>query len=208
MQELRPGLWTWTAAHPEWTEAEGGPEGWDRAVRSYAYDSGDCLVLFDPQSPPSLVEGLIEAQDVAVLLTMHWHARSAAECVTRFGATVHTARAGLEQTTSKIGGEATPYDPGDVLPGGVEARPTDYAEEAIFWIPAHGALVVGDTLLGTEGHGVRMQSEQWLAQGATLESVRESLKPLTELPVELLLLTHGDPVVDDAHGQLCAVLEG
>ena len=32
MQQLRPGLWTWTAPHPAWTEDEGGPDGWNRVV--------------------------------------------------------------------------------------------------------------------------------------------------------------------------------
>ncbi len=54
---------------------EGDPEGWDRVVRSYAYDSGACLVLFDPLAPPSLLEGLVESKDVAVLLTEECHVR-------------------------------------------------------------------------------------------------------------------------------------
>ena len=33
--ELAPGLWRWTAPHPEWTPAEGGPEGWEENVAAY-----------------------------------------------------------------------------------------------------------------------------------------------------------------------------
>ena len=50
MQELRPGLSTWTALHPSWTPKRAA--GWDQEVRSYVYDSGDEPVLFDPLAPP------------------------------------------------------------------------------------------------------------------------------------------------------------
>jgi glyoxylase-like metal-dependent hydrolase (beta-lactamase superfamily II) len=205
MQELRPGLWTWTAAHPDWTDEQGGPEGWDRAVRSYAYDSGGCLVLFDPQSPPSLIEGLIEAQDVAVLLTVHWHQRSALECVERFGASVHTPAASLERTEVP---NAKPYSLGDELPGGVVAKDAYYPEETIFWVPAHRALVAGDVLLGVGETGLRIQPDSWLPNGVTPEGLRDALGPLLDLPVELVLPTHGDPVAGDAHGALRAALDG
>lgn len=180
MQELRPGLWTWTAPHPSWTEKE----DWGPEVRSYAYDSGSCLALFDPITPPTLLEGLVEAQEIAVLLTAEWHRRSADECVERFGAHV--------------------FDPGEDLPADVEVRSTDYDEEVAYWIPRHRALVVGDSF--TNESGFRVQDE-WLPEGVTAEQMRQGLRPLLELPIELVLPTHGDPVVDDAHEQLRAALE-
>ena len=145
MQQLRPGLWTWTAAHPGWTEGEGGPEGWDRLVRSYAYDSGPCLVLIDPLAPPSLLEGLVESKDVAVLLTEHCHVRSADECVERFGATVHA----MADAVSRLSLPAQAFERGDTLPGGVVAQIECYPFEAIFWIPAVRAMYMrpgGDEL--------------------------------------------------------------
>lgn len=33
------------------------------------------------------------------------------------------------------------------------------------------------------------------------------LRPLLELPVELILLTHGDPVVEEAHAALAGALD-
>jgi hypothetical protein len=184
MQELRPGLWTWAAAHPEWTEDDGGPEGWDRNVRSYAYDAGGCLVLFDPIAPPSLLEGLIEAQEISVLLTAEWHRRSTDECVERFGAHV--------------------YAPTDDLPGGVELMRTDYVPEVAYWIPQHAALVVGDTFTA---HGELKLQDTWLPPNITAEEMRAGLRPMLELPVELLLVTHGDPV-ENPRDRLRAVLDG
>ena len=203
MQELRPGLWTWTAPHPDWKESDGGPEGWDRLVRSYALDAGGCIVLIDPLSPPSLIEGLIEAQDVAVLLTVYWHARSAAECVERFGASVYVARASLEN--AKIS-SARPYDLGDELSGGVVAQNAYHPEETIFWIPAHRAIVAGDVLLPGE-HGLRVQPDSWLPEGTTPKGVRDALRPLLELPIEHVLLTHGDPVLENGRELLRAAID-
>jgi hypothetical protein len=67
MDEIRPGLWTWTGEHPEWTpEMTWGPE-----VRSYAVEIEGETYLIDPVQP---------APDaVAVLLTVPWHRRAADE---------------------------------------------------------------------------------------------------------------------------------
>ncbi len=65
MEELRPGLWTWTGEHPEWTpEMTWGPE-----VRSYALRLQAVTVLFDPVEPAPPAD--------AILLTVPWHRRSA-----------------------------------------------------------------------------------------------------------------------------------
>lgn len=180
MQELRPGLWTWTAPHPDWSERD----EWGPDVRSYAYDGGGCLVLFDPLAPPSLIEGLIEAQEVGVLLTAEWHRRSADECVERFGAHV--------------------YAPGDDLPAGVELRSTAGDGEVAYWIPRHSALVAGDSL--NAEREFRVMTE-WLGPGTTKEQMLEGLRPLLELPVELILVTHGDPVVENARERLREALD-
>ena len=39
MEELHPGLWFWTAPHPEWTPSDGGPDGWPPEVSCYAWRS-------------------------------------------------------------------------------------------------------------------------------------------------------------------------
>ena len=197
MQELRPGLSTWTALHPSWTPEEGGPDGWEQEVRSYAYDSGDELVLFDPLAPPPEIYGLADARPVVVLLTCHWHQRSSQDLVDRLGATVYTPEAKIDDVRAT----AQPYRHGDTLPGGVEALVGGYSDEATLWIPACGGLVIGDVFLGGE-QGFRVQPDSWLAEGLTHEGLRERLRPLLELPIELLLPTHGEPVVEDAKGVL------
>lgn len=180
MQELRPGLWTWTATHPSWSaQKKWGPE-----VRSYAYDAGACFVLFDPISPPTLLEGLVEAQEISVLLTAEWHRRSTDECVERFGAHV--------------------FAPEDDLPADVELRRTYHGQEVAYWIPRHGALVIGDSFLNENGFHVQ---NEWLPEGMTAAQMREGLRPLLELPVDLVLVTHGAPVLEDGRDALRVALD-
>ncbi len=38
----------------------------------------------------------------------------------------------------------------------------------------------------------------WLPQSATIEQLRGKLEPLLELPVEMVLVSHGEPVLVDA----------
>ena len=62
-------------------------------------------------------------------------------------------------------------------------------------------VVIGDVFLGGE-QGFRVQPDSWLAEGLTREGLRERLRPLLQLPIELLLPTHGEPVVEGAKGVL------
>jgi glyoxylase-like metal-dependent hydrolase (beta-lactamase superfamily II) len=197
VEELRPGLWTWTAPHPDWTPEQGGPEGWERDVRSYALAAGGAFILFDPMSPPPLVDQLAAGKDVAVLLTCQWHQRGAVEVVERLGASVYAP----EGDTEKVNAPATAYRLGETLPGDVEPRNGAYPSEYLLWIPARRALVAGDALLDGEG-GLRVQPDSWLDDGMTHEGLRARLRPLLDLPFELVLPTHGNPVVENARGEL------
>ena len=202
MEELRPGLWTWTAPHPAWTPEEGGPAGWEREVRSYAYDAGDSLVLFDPLVSTTEVEDLAGGRPVAVLLTCQWHGRSSAELVERLDATIHAPVQKLEG----IGVQALPYELGEDLPGDVEPQVGGYEDEATLWLREHAALVTGDVFLGGE-RGFRVQPDSWLAEGLTHDELRDRLRPLIDLPVEMLLPTHGDPILENAHEVLETALD-
>jgi glyoxylase-like metal-dependent hydrolase (beta-lactamase superfamily II) len=200
MDQLRPGLYTWTAPHPDWTPEQGGPEGWDREVRSYAHDGGDTLVLIDPQSVPSRADELAAGKQVVVLLTCGWHARSARGLVDRLGATIRSPESDEEAP-------GAPFRPGDALPGGVEAKGALYPGEAVLWIPEHGALVAGDLLIH-RADGLEAPPDSWLPDGVTREQLAESLRPLLELPVELVLPTHGDPITNGAREALERAIAG
>ena len=212
--ELVPGLWRWTATHPEWTEEEGGQEGWEAEVSSYALVEEDTLVLIDPLVPADDEERFWRALDddvehhgpPQILLTVFYHARSAPTILDRYPGAALWAPAAAEAQARERVAVAHVYGDGDALPGGIEGRTTEHRAEAVLWIPSHNALAAGDLLLGTPGGGVRVVPDSWLRPGVTGAMIRDGLRPLLDLPVELLLLTHGAPVLDDARAQLAAAI--
>jgi hypothetical protein len=119
---------------------------------------------------------LVDERTAEVVVTAAWHKRSSPH----LGLRVH--------------------DTGDPLPNGVEARPAFYLpEERFLWLPQQRALIAGDSL-----PNAAQVPDAWL--DVPREEYVRRLRPLLELPIELLLPTHGDPVVDDAHAHLERVL--
>ena len=66
----------------------------------------------------------------------------------------------------------------------------------MFWLERHRVLVTGDTLADFGG-GLEIVPG-WLPAGVTREAMIERLRPLLELPVELVLPAHGEPAGRDA----------
>jgi hypothetical protein len=85
---------------------------------------------------------------------------------------------------------------GDDLPPQVTAQPAFFPGERTLWIPAQNALIVGDSLPGAGAIPDEWLNSDW-AKG-TRDDYNAKLRPLVDLPVELLLPTHGDPVTEDA----------
>jgi hypothetical protein len=142
-------------------------DDWGPEVRSYALQDDEGVILFDPISPPTELSG---KGRVEVVLTAPWHGRSA----TDLGAPIRGAD----------------------LPPAVNAQPAFFPDERTLWIPAHGALVVGDSL--PRGEAV---PDEWLGDSKR-EDYNAKLRPLLDLPIELLLPTHGDPITEDARARL------
>ena len=187
VQEIATGLWRWTGLHPAWTPGEGGPDGWEQEVGCYFYEAPGSVVLFDPLVPMEDRDRFFEALDrdveraggqVRILVTVEDHRRSAAELAERYDATM---------------GE---------LPTGVETV-LDAWNERVYWIPEHGALVFGDVVIARDA-GLELP-RSWIGEEHYDEVVR-GLRPLLELPVERVLVTHGEPVLEDGRTALEAAL--
>jgi hypothetical protein len=151
-----------------------------------------------------------------VLVTVFWHTRSAAAMIERYGARVWAPGRGKAAIARRSGSVSDPFRKGEPLPGGVQALATARAAEVVYWLPEHRALVPGDVLLG-EGakgggtrragpSGLRLCPESWLPEGKTRAGLAESLRPLLDLPVERVLVSHGEPVLEDAKAALAAAL--
>jgi glyoxylase-like metal-dependent hydrolase (beta-lactamase superfamily II) len=197
VRELQTGLWYWEASHSEWTPAN--TEGWGPEVSSYAIDDGERLLLIDPVSPPTEIDELAAERDPVVVLTNPWHERDARSLVERLGAPVFVPRpddfnddvAWLRDDLERLEKEGKVFSAGDRLPVGIEVLPGWLPNDLVLWVESRRAFVVGDTLVD-RGHGLELPVD-WLRQGVTREQALEALQPLLELPVELVLPTHGAP---------------
>lgn len=218
VEELRPGLWRWTAQHPEWApeNAQGG--GWGPIVASYFVEGRDELVLVDPLAPPAGTEEGARVwraldRDVdrlgppAILVTIFWHARSSREILERYAGAqllAHEPAAELIEQRTLVTGV---YRVGEALPGGFDAYGAAGHGEVVLWHPGHRAVLTGDILLGPDaGNPLRICPDSWHGGGVTREHAAAALRPLLELPIELLLPTHGEPVTEAAHDALEEVL--
>jgi hypothetical protein len=58
------------------------------------------------------------------------------------------------------------------------------------------ALIPGDRILGAPGGGLRLCPESWLYWvRVNRDELRALLMPLLELPIERVLVSHGEPVL-------------
>jgi glyoxylase-like metal-dependent hydrolase (beta-lactamase superfamily II) len=202
--EIAPRLWRWTAYHEEWKQDVG----------SVYCETGEGVVLIDPLVPADDGKRFFRALDkdvrgkqVHVFVTVFWHARSTAEIVERYGARVWAPRSGKAAIARRAGEVTDAFASGDRLPGALEAYRTARAAEVVYWIPEHSALVPGDVLLGDGKGGVRMCPESWLPEKKSRRDLAASLRPLLDLPVRRVLVSHGKPVLTGGGRALARALE-
>jgi glyoxylase-like metal-dependent hydrolase (beta-lactamase superfamily II) len=205
--KIADGLWRWSAWYEEW-----------RADVGCVYaETDEAVVLIDPLVPPAEAERFWEALDrdverlglpVEILITVFWHARSAAEVAHRYGGRIRAAGRARAAVARRTETEVVPLRPGDSLPGAIEAFATGRSSELAYWLPRHNALVPGDVLLGDADGGVRLCPQSWLPATVDQDAVREALVPLLDLPIERILVSHGRPVLEHAHARLAEALAG
>jgi hypothetical protein len=195
--ELARGLWRWTAPHPDWKPdaAAGSSADWPREVGCVLVETGDTAVFIDAMTTAaesafwSWADRRCAARRVLALTTIGFHRRSRDALVERYGAATSRARRNL--------------------PRGVRTMPLRGAGETIFWLPEHRALVPGDRIIGDEDGGLRVCPDSWLAylpSRITSSALRELLRPLLELPVDRVLVSHGEPVLAGGHPALAEAL--
>jgi glyoxylase-like metal-dependent hydrolase (beta-lactamase superfamily II) len=200
-EEVRPGLWRWAAHHDEWK----------KEVASFAVEAGSELALIDPllvSDQWKQLEKAVAGRQLHVLLTIHWHTRSAAEVATRFAGSRVWAHSRNRAAVARRAPVTDVFRIGDPLPAGlvaIEARPRS---EVLFWVPRSRALIVGDALLGDgeRGTGLHTCPASWLPEPNELKDLRRSLEPTLGLPVEIVLPSHGAPVLTGAKEELRRVV--
>lgn len=195
--ELADGLWRWTAPHPEWRAGAepGSSADWPREVGSVLLQTPreavfiDALPWEDERAFWAWADARCAGRRAYALTTISFHKRGRGELVARYRASISRARVNLPATVHPI--------------------PLRGAGETVFWLPEQRALVPGDRLIGAEG-GLRMCPASWLAylpSGIGTEQLRELLRPLLELPIERVLVSHGEPVLAGGRAALAEALE-
>ena len=187
---LADGLWRWTAEHPRW-EHWPDHEREPREVGCVYYEADDATVLIDPLVPAGEEADFFRHLDadverrglpVVILLTAEWHRRSTDELAARYAARV-----------------------GGAQPVGIEEIPIEGTDErqVAYFIRANAALVVCE-VFAVDVHGeLRVCESPALARPDELEA---SLERLMELPIERLLVSHGEPVLEDAKARMAEAL--
>jgi glyoxylase-like metal-dependent hydrolase (beta-lactamase superfamily II) len=205
VQQIATGLWRWTGWHEEWKDDVG----------SVYYEGGGAVCLIDPLVPPEDAERFWAALDrdveraggtVHVLITVFWHARSAREVLDRYRGRLWAPSRGKAAIARRAGTVTDTFRPGDPLPGGIQAFASGRGNEVVYWLPEHRALVPGDVILGADDGGIRLCPESWLPEKVGHPELRDALRPLLDLGVERVLVSHGRPVLADGDAALRSLL--
>ncbi len=225
LQELESGLYRWTAPHPEWDPAADQLDASYQEVASHLIVGSEAAIFVDPLAPAEPVEPFWRKLDdliapvrdsLAVVLTLHWHERSATEFAARYAAPVYAPAGAANDIEHRpleayVPKRTVPTEQAEEaeneaarrparetatpLPLGLEPFYVGRDFEAALWLPSHRALLFADVILGTQ-QGLRMCPEDWVRQSAGgLEPVRRELRPLLELPIRMVLTAHGPPAL-------------
>jgi hypothetical protein len=199
-QEIAPQIWRWTARHPEWHPGEFGAE-----VAAFAIEAGNDLLLIDPIVPEQdadpvldLLDRLAEGRAASSLITIGYHVRSAEELAKRYEGRIYgpqTCAKRLKDT--KLLADFAPDIEG---PAGTRTygigKPR--RSERPIWVPSHGVLAFGDALVANPEGELRIWTTDPLddkVRSFYRDRFAPTLDPLLELPVEHVLVTHGEPLV-------------
>jgi glyoxylase-like metal-dependent hydrolase (beta-lactamase superfamily II) len=176
--------------HPRW-EHWPDHERWPREVGCVYYEADDATVLIDPLVPAGEEDAFFHHLDadverrrlpVVILLTAEWHRRSADELAARYDARI-----------------------GSPLPAGMEEVVIEGSDErqVAYFIRPHASLVVCEIFAVDADGELRACQSPALARPDELEA---SLVRIMELPIERLLVSHGEPVLEDAKARMAEAL--
>jgi hypothetical protein len=199
MQEIRPGLFHWTAVHPK------------IRIEVSSYHLRDGGVLLDPLTPDEGLDwfrGASEPRDI--VLTNRHHYRHCAEFEKAFGCTVWCNEEGMHEFTK--GEKVRPFHAGDLLAGGIESHAVGVLcpDETALLLPVEGgALAIADGVVRDGDGPLTFVPDPLL--GDDPDAIKQGLKAayarLLRLDFDTLLLAHGNPWVGGAQEALRAFVE-
>jgi hypothetical protein len=185
------GLWLWRQAHWEWREGF----DWEPEVSSFVVESRGETVVLDPLAPKPGTHDVWARLDArpptAIVVLKPDHVRDVDVFAHWYGATAYGPYlfwGGRRPRT-----DLTPVRPGDELPGGLRALYDGRGSmETPLYLPEQRALVFADGMTAPGGV-LRVWWSPVLEKG-----VLPALRTLLDLPFEIVLVSHGEPVHDRA----------
>ena len=204
MQEIRPGIWHWTAfretigqeVHSHWIEPAG--------------------IVLDPMVPPDVGLDWWDGRDVQpqqIVLTIGLHWRESDEFRARFGnIPVRCAPAALDRFEG-TDRQAQKFEFGDEIAPGVTALEVGGIapdETALHIEHGGGAIAIADGVIRTAAGGpldfvpdFLMGDDPDAVKAALIDSFRE----LLTRDFDTLLMAHGEPIVGGARSALREFVE-
>ena len=192
VRDVAPGVWLWRQPHPDWREGY----DWEPEVTSVAVQSRGISLVLDPLAPPpaprdptarEVWERLETLQPEVVVILKPDHVRDVDLFVRWYGARAHGPFLFWRGDAPRT--ELEPVQPGDDLPGGLQALDDGRGRmETPLYLPEQRALVFADALTAPGGE-LRVWETRWL-EHRTLPTLRAML----ELPFEHVIVAHGEPV--------------
>jgi hypothetical protein len=189
--DVAPGLWIWRADHPAWAP----DAGWEPRVTSTCVRSGGEVIVVDPLAPPpgaaEVWARLDAVPPTAIAVLKPDHVRDVDLFARRYGASAFGPSLFWRDDIPET--ELEPIEPGSELPGGLIAQYDGRGRmETPMWLPEQRALVFADALTERDG-ALRVWGTPW-HERRSLPALRE----LLELPFEIVIVAHGEPVHDRA----------
>jgi len=191
MRDVAVGLWLWRQPHPEWREGS----DWEPEVASFAVESRGAAVLLDPLAPPPGARDVWARIDAfspdAVVVLKPDHVRDVDLFVRWYGAAAYGPQLYWRDAVPRT--ELQPVQPGDELPGGLQAHFDGRGtSETPLYLPEQRALVFADGMTAPDGV-LRVWATPWHER-----RVLPALRALLALEFEHVLVSHGEPVHDRA----------
>ena len=192
MRELAPGIFHWTAVHPNL-----GME-----VSSY-FEAGSGT-LIDPLTPAEGIEWFDrDHRPNRVVLTNRHHLRHSERFAEAFAIPIACHEAGLHEF--KGGPDVKGFAWGDELAPGITALEVGAIcdeESALLIASGDGFLVVADAVINYSGLGFVPDKYIGDDPPAIHSAIRAAYARLLDQPFDSLLPAHGDPIVGGAKDAL------
>jgi len=205
MREVVPGIFHWTAVHPE------------IRVPVHCHYLAAQRMLLDPLVP---AEGLEVFASLGaprhILLTNRLHSRESARFVKRFSCEILCNAEGLDHFAA--GGEIPDLEvrgfrAGEELPGGVRSFAIGELcpDETAFWIPAsEPALAIADGIVRDEHGELGFVPDEYIGDdpAAIRRALKRAYARLLSLDFDHLLFAHGEPWLGGGKRALSSFVNG